>query len=62
MHGETTAANPADEAATRRVVQNMQDGQNTINGGLLASAFAEEHDCITIKAQRPTTPSPLLSP
>ena len=49
-----------DEAAIRQVVRNMQDGQNTKDGELFASAFAEEHDCITIKAPRPMTSSSLL--
>ena len=37
-----------DEAAIRQVVQNMQDAQNTKNGELFASAFAQEHDYIAI--------------
>jgi uncharacterized protein (TIGR02246 family) len=36
------------QAAIRRVVRNMQDAQNTKNGELYASAFAQEHDCIAI--------------
>jgi uncharacterized protein (TIGR02246 family) len=48
MHDDETTANPTDEAAIRQVVQNMQDGQNTKNGELFASAFAEEHDYIAI--------------
>jgi uncharacterized protein (TIGR02246 family) len=37
-----------DEDAIRRLVQDMQDGQNTKNGELFASAFAHEHDYIAI--------------
>jgi len=37
-----------DEAAIRQVVQDMQDAQNTKNGELFASAFAQVHDYITI--------------
>ena len=37
-----------DEAAIRQVVQNMQDGQNTKDGELFASAFGQEHDYIAI--------------
>ncbi len=48
MHGETNTANPDDEAAIRRIVQSMQDGQNTKNGEHFASAFAQEHDYIAI--------------
>jgi len=36
------------QAAIRRVVRNMQDAQNTKNGELYASAFAQEHDYIAI--------------
>ena len=37
-----------DEAAIRQVVQDMQDAQNTKNGALFASAFAQQHDYIAI--------------
>ena len=37
-----------DEAAIRQLVQNMQDAQNTKNGALFASAFAQQHDYIAI--------------
>jgi len=37
-----------DEAAIRQLVQDMQEGQNTKNGELFASAFAQEHDYIAI--------------
>jgi uncharacterized protein (TIGR02246 family) len=37
-----------DEASIRQVVQNMQDAQNTKDGELFASAFAQEHDYIAI--------------
>jgi len=37
-----------DEAAIRQLVQDMQDGQNTKNGELFASAFAREHDYVAI--------------
>ena len=37
-----------DEAAIRQLVQNMQDAQNTKNGELFASAFAQQHDYIAI--------------
>jgi uncharacterized protein (TIGR02246 family) len=37
-----------DEIATRQLVQDMQDAQNTKNGGLFASAFAPEHDYVAI--------------
>jgi uncharacterized protein (TIGR02246 family) len=37
-----------DEAAIRQLVQDMQDGQNTKNGELFVSAFAQEHDYIAI--------------
>ena len=37
-----------DEAAIRRLVQDMQNGQNTKNGELFASAFAQEHDYVAI--------------
>jgi uncharacterized protein (TIGR02246 family) len=36
------------EAAIRQLLQNMQDAQNTKNGELFASAFAQEHDYIAI--------------
>ena len=36
------------EAAIRRVVRTLQDAQNTKNGELFASAFAQEHDYIAI--------------
>ena len=48
MHGETTTANLADEAAIRQLVQDMQDGQYTKNGELFASAFAQEHYYVAI--------------
>jgi hypothetical protein len=38
-----------DEIAIRQLVQDMQDDQNTKNGKLFASAFAEEHDYIAIE-------------
>jgi uncharacterized protein (TIGR02246 family) len=47
----TTNAGPIrreDEAAIRRLVQDMQDGQNSKNGELFASAFAREHDYVAI--------------
>jgi uncharacterized protein (TIGR02246 family) len=37
-----------DEAAIRRLVRVMQDGQNSRNGELFASAFAPEHDYVAI--------------
>ena len=37
-----------DEVAIRRLVQDMQEGQNTKNGELFASAFAQEHDYVAI--------------
>jgi uncharacterized protein (TIGR02246 family) len=37
-----------DEAAIRQLVQDMQEGQNTKNGELFASAFAKEHDYVAI--------------
>jgi uncharacterized protein (TIGR02246 family) len=37
-----------DEAAIRQLVQDTQDGQNTKNGALFASAFAQEHDYIAV--------------
>ena len=37
-----------DEAAIRRLVRVMQDGQNSRNGELFASVFAEEHDYVAI--------------
>jgi uncharacterized protein (TIGR02246 family) len=37
-----------DEAAIRQLVQNMQEGQNTKDGELFASAFAQEHDYLAI--------------
>jgi uncharacterized protein (TIGR02246 family) len=37
-----------DEAAIRQIVQDMQDAQNTKNGELFASAFAQQHDYIAI--------------
>jgi uncharacterized protein (TIGR02246 family) len=37
-----------DEAAIRQLVQDMQHAQNTNNGELFASAFAQEHDYIAI--------------
>ncbi|WP_082209847.1 SgcJ/EcaC family oxidoreductase [Fischerella sp. PCC 9605] len=41
-------SNSAEEAAIRQTVQKMQDGHNTRNGTLFASAFAAEHDYIVI--------------
>ena len=37
-----------DEAAIWQLVQNMQDAQNTKDGELFASAFAQQHDYIAI--------------
>ena len=37
-----------DEAAIRQLVRDMRDGQNTRDGELFASAFAQEHDYIAI--------------
>ena len=37
-----------DEDAIRRLVQDMQDGQNKKDAKLFASAFAREHDYIAI--------------
>ena len=37
-----------DEAAIWQVVQYMQDGQNTQDGELFASAYAQDHDYIAI--------------
>jgi uncharacterized protein (TIGR02246 family) len=37
-----------DEVAIRQLVQDMQEGQNTKNGDLFASAFAQEHDYVAI--------------
>jgi uncharacterized protein (TIGR02246 family) len=37
-----------DEVAIRQLVQDMQEGQNTKNGELFASAFAQEHDYVAI--------------
>jgi len=37
-----------DEAAIRQLVQVIRDGQNTKNGRLFASFFAQEHDYIAI--------------
>jgi uncharacterized protein (TIGR02246 family) len=37
-----------DEAAIRQLVQDMQDGQNTKNSVLFASAFAQQHDYVAI--------------
>ena len=47
MHGETNE-NVADEIASRRVVQDMQDAQSMNNDELFASASAEEHDYIAV--------------
>ncbi len=47
MHGETNE-NVADEIASRRVVQDMQDAQSTNKDELFASASAEEHDYIAV--------------
>ncbi|MFQ4146022.1 SgcJ/EcaC family oxidoreductase [Chlorogloeopsis sp. ULAP02] len=44
----TTSAQKVDETAIRQVVQKMQDGQNSKNGQMFASAFAKEHDYIVI--------------
>jgi uncharacterized protein (TIGR02246 family) len=47
----TTNAGPIrreDEAAIRRLVRVMQDGQNSKDGELFASAFAREHDYVAI--------------
>jgi uncharacterized protein (TIGR02246 family) len=44
----TTPIPQEDEAAIRRIVQDIQDAQNTKNGRLFASAFAQEHDYIAI--------------
>ena len=38
----------SDEAAIRRLVRDMQDGQNARDGVLFASAFADEHDYVAI--------------
>ena len=43
-----TNENVADEIASRRVVQDMQDAQSTNNDELFASASAEEHDYIAL--------------
>jgi uncharacterized protein (TIGR02246 family) len=40
-----------DEAAIRQLVQDMQEGQNTKNGELFASAFAKEHDYVAISGK-----------
>jgi uncharacterized protein (TIGR02246 family) len=37
-----------DEVAIRQLVHDMQEGQNTKNGELFASAFAQEHDYVAI--------------
>jgi uncharacterized protein (TIGR02246 family) len=37
-----------DEAAIRLLVQDMQDAENTKNGELVVSAFAQQHDYIAI--------------
>jgi uncharacterized protein (TIGR02246 family) len=37
-----------DEAAIRQLFEDMQEGQNTKNGELFASAFAQEHDYVAI--------------
>lgn len=37
-----------EEIAIRQLVQDMQDAQNTKNGGLFASAFAPEHDYVAV--------------
>src|SRR5215207_4773694 len=47
----TTDAGPIrreDEAAIRRLVRDLQEGQNSKNGELFASAFAPEHDYVAI--------------
>ena len=40
-----------DEAAIRQLVQDLQEGQNTKNGTLFASAFATEHDYVAINGK-----------
>lgn len=45
---QTPTSNLADKIAIHQVVRKMQDGQNTRNGNLYASAFAPEHDYIVI--------------
>jgi hypothetical protein len=40
----TKSAQKVDETAIRQVVQKMQNGQNSKNGQMFASAFAKEHD------------------
>jgi uncharacterized protein (TIGR02246 family) len=37
-----------DEVAIRQLVQDLQDAQNTKDGELFASAFAQEHDYVAI--------------
>jgi hypothetical protein len=37
-----------EEIAIRQHVQDMQDAQNTKNGGLFASDFAPEHDSVAV--------------
>ena len=37
-----------EEVAIRQLVHDMQEGQNTKNGELFASAFAQEHDYVAI--------------
>jgi len=47
----TTDAGPIpreDEAAIRRLVRDLQEGQNSKDGELFASAFAPEHDYVAI--------------
>jgi uncharacterized protein (TIGR02246 family) len=44
----TVPISPEDGAAIRQLVQDMQDGQNSKDGELFASAFAQEHDYIAI--------------
>jgi uncharacterized protein (TIGR02246 family) len=44
----TKSAQKVDETAIRQVVQKMQNGQNSKNGQMFASAFAKEHDYIVI--------------
>jgi uncharacterized protein (TIGR02246 family) len=45
---KTVPISPEDGAAIRQLVQDMQDGQNSKDGELFASAFAQEHDYIAI--------------
>jgi uncharacterized protein (TIGR02246 family) len=45
---QTLTSDRSDEAAIREVVKTMQNGQNTRNGKLFASGFANDHDYIVI--------------